>query len=398
MTMKQRRTADLSLFLTVTGLLLASLAFVYTASASFSAAKMGASESMLFNHAKKVLVSFGVLLFMTKRDYHWYESRTQWIMGSALLLLVAVLFIGTRELGARRWLPLGPISFQPAEFAKFALVLHVSAMCAKRQELMGDLRKGLMPILLWAFAAVVLIAKQPNMSTASVLVLITFGILYIAQMPLKYIITAGGLAAVGGVIFALTATYRVQRMLAFVGHHTSQTDKVTYQLDQALLAFGNGGLFGVGIGQSKQSMFFLPESYGDFIYSVIGEEYGFVGAALLMVVFAFIVIRGIQIAKHAPDAFGRYVAFGITMTIAIYAIVNSFVNVGLMPVTGLPMPFVSYGGTSMIFSAAAVGILLNISKSIETLPKPPKITLSERLERLMHRGGADEAGAETQTA
>jgi cell division protein FtsW len=381
--MKPKRTADLSLFLTVTGLLLASLAFVYTASASFSATKMGTSESMLFNHAKKVFLSFVAMIFFTKVDYHKFEKQTKWIMLSSLLLLVAVLFVGTRELGARRWLALGPLSFQPAEFAKFALVLHVAALCAAKQELMGDFKKAFLPIMLWALAAAVLIAKQPNMSTASVLILITFGIMFVAQVPMKYMVTSGLLAVMGGGIFAVTASYRLQRMMAFVGHHTSQTDKVTYQLDQALLAFGNGGLFGVGIGQSKQSMFFLPESYGDFIYSVIGEEYGFIGAAFLILVFGFIIIRGIQIAKHAPDAFGRYVAFGITMTIAIYVIVNAFVNVGLMPVTGLPMPFVSYGGTSMIFSAAAMGILLNISKQVEVLPRTPRISMGERLTGLL---------------
>ena len=287
-------------------------------------------------------------------------------MGSALLLLVAVLFIGTRELGARRWLPLGPISFQPAEFAKFALVLHVSAMCAKRQELMGDLRKGLMPILLWAFAAVVLIAKQPNMSTASVLVLITFGILYIAQMPLKYIITAGGLAAVGGVIFALTATYRVQRMLAFVGHHTSQTDKVTYQLDQALLAFGNGGLFGVGIGQSKQSMFFLPESYGDFIYSVIAEELGLIGAVITLVCFCVIAWRGFKVAANAPDPFGSFLALGLTTMVALQALINISVVLSLMPTKGIPLPLVSSGGSSLLINLVGMGVLLNVSQHAST--------------------------------
>jgi cell division protein FtsW len=312
-------------------------------------------------------------------------------MLSSLLLLVAVLFVGTRELGARRWLAFGPLSFQPAEFAKFALVLHIAALCAAKKEFIGDFKKAFLPIMFWALAAAALIAKQPNMSTASVLMAIAFGIMYVAQVPLKYMISSGILAVLGGGIFALTASYRVQRMLAFVGHHTDHTSQVSYQLDQALIAFGNGGLFGVGIGQSRQSMFFLPESYGDFIYSVIGEEYGFIGAALLIVVFGFIIIRGIQIAKHAPDAFGRYVAFGITMTIAIYALVNAFVNIGLMPVTGLPMPFVSYGGTSMIFSAAAVGILLNISKYAVTLASAPKITFGERLQRLLHLAPEQEA-------
>ncbi len=381
--MKPKRTADLSLFLTVTGLLLASLAFVYSASASFSAVKMGASESMLFNHAKKVFLSLVAMIVFTKIDYHKFEKQTKWIMISSLFLLVAVLFIGTRELGARRWLALGPFSFQPAEFAKFALVLHVAALCAAKQEIIGNFKKAFLPIVFWAIAAAALIAKQPNMSTASVLMVIAFAIMYIAQVPLKYMLTSGALALFGGGLFALTASYRVQRMLAFVGHHTQHTSQVAYQTDQALIAFGNGGLFGVGIGQSRQSLFFLPESYGDFIYSVIGEEYGFIGAILLLVVFGFIVIRGIQIAKHAPDAFGRYTAFGITMTLALYVTINAFVNVGLLPVTGLPMPFVSYGGTSMIFSAAAMGILLNISKYAVTLPRAPRVTIAERLLRIV---------------
>ena len=391
--MKPKRTADLSLFLTVTGLLLASLAFVYTASASFSVTKMGTSESMLFNHAKKVFLSFVVMIFFTKVDYHKLEKNSKWIMLSALLLLVAVLFVGTRELGARRWLSLGPLSFQPAEFAKFALVLHIAALCTIKKEYIGDFKRSFLPLMLWSLATAVLIAKQPNMSTASVLMIIAFGIMFVAQVPLKYMITSGLIAVLGGGGYALTASYRVQRMLAFVGHQNEHTKTVAYQLDQAMIALGNGGIFGVGIGQSRQSMGFLPESYGDFIYSVIGEEYGFLGAALLMIVFAFIIIRGVQIAKHAPDTFGRYVAFGITITIAVYATVNAFVNVGLMPVTGLPMPFVSYGGTSMIFSAAAIGILLNISKHAQTLPDAPKITFGERLQRLFAPAPTDAATA-----
>jgi len=391
--MKPKRTADLSLFLTVTGLLLASLAFVYTASASFSAVKMGTSESMLFNHAKKVFLSFVAMIFFTKVDYRKFEKNAKWIMLAALFLLVAVLFVGTRELGARRWLALGPLSFQPAEFAKFALVIQIAALCAAKREYIGEFKRAFVPIVVWALAAAVLIAKQPNMSTASVLMIIAFGIMFVAQVPLKYMLSSGFVALLGGGIYALTASYRVQRMLAFVGHHNDHTKTVAYQVDQALIAFGNGGIFGVGIGQSRQSMGFLPESYGDFIYSVIGEEYGFIGAAILMLIFAFIVVRGIQIAKHAPDAFGRYVAFGITMTIALYAMVNAFVNVGLMPVTGLPMPFVSYGGTSMIFSAAAIGILLNISKHAQTLPGAPKITFGERLQRLFAPSRTETASA-----
>ncbi|HET6512018.1 MAG TPA: putative peptidoglycan glycosyltransferase FtsW [Candidatus Kapabacteria bacterium] len=378
-----KKTADLSLFLTVTGLLLASLAFVYTASATFSSVKMATSESMLFSHAQKVLMAFGAMLFFTKVDYHIFQKNSKYIMLGAMALLMAVLVVGTKELGARRWLSLGFLSFQPAEFAKFALVIHISAMCAAKAEIIGDFKKAFIPIMVWALGTAGLIVLQPNMSTASVLIMITFAIMFIAQVPLKYMISCGVIAFVGGFMYALTATYRLHRILAFFGFENEHTSRVSYQSDQGLIAFGNGGLFGVGIGQSRQRDFYLPESYGDFIFSVIGEEYGFIGAGALMLTFGFLLIRGVQITKHAPDMFGRYVAFGITTTVAIYTLVNAFVNTGLMPVTGLPMPFVSYGGTSMIFSAAAIGVLLNISKHATTLPDAPKLTINQRMQRFM---------------
>ncbi|MEP7234999.1 MAG: putative lipid II flippase FtsW [Ignavibacteriota bacterium] len=371
--MKPRKTADISLFLTVTGLLLASLAFVYTASASFSVAKTATSEGMLFKHATKVILAIAAMLLFTKIDYHKYEKYTKWLMLLSILFLCAVLVVGHTELGAKRWLPLGPFSFQPSEFVKIALVLHIAALCAAKRDYIGDFKTSFMPMMIWTCIAAGLIAKQPNMSNAAVLMILTFGIMFVAQMPIKYMISTGVLAVVGGGIYLMTAWYRVQRILAFMGHDNEHTSRIGYQTTQAMIALGNGGLFGVGIGQSRQRDFYLPESYGDFIYSVIGEEYGFIGAAFLLIVFAFIIIRGIQIAKHAPDPFGRYVAFGITIMLGVNALINALVNSGLMPVTGLPMPFVSYGGTSMIFSAAAVGILLNISKYTEMLPNPKKI-------------------------
>jgi cell division protein FtsW len=376
--MKVKRTADISLFLTVTGLLLASLAFVYTASASFSVAKTATSEGMLIKHATKVLLAIAAMLFFTKIDYHGYQKHTKLLILGSLACLLAVLVVGRVELGAKRWLPLGPLSFQPTELAKVALVLHIAALCAAKKEYIGDFKRAFVPIMLWAGITAALIAKQPNMSNATVIMFLAMAIVFVAQMPLKYLIATGSLAILVGGIYAMTAWYRVQRILTFFGVENEHSEKIGYQTSQAIIALGNGGIFGVGIGQSRQRDFYLPESYGDFIFSVIGEEYGFVGAAFLLIIFSFIIIRGIQIAKHAPDPFGRYVAFGITMMIAINVLINALVNSGLMPVTGLPMPFISYGGTSMIFNAAAVGILLNISKHTAILPKPQNLPLPIR--------------------
>lgn len=376
--MKAQKTADLSLFITVTGLLLASIAFVYTASASFSLAKTATSEGMLIKHATKVVLAIAAMIVFTKIDYHKYQQYSKVLMFLAIALLAAVLLVGHTELGARRWLPLGPFSFQPSEFVKIVLVLHISAMAAAKKEFIGDFKKSFLPMMAWTLVAAGLIAKQPNMSNATVLVLLAFGIMFVAQLPIKYMISTGMIAVLGGGIYMMTAWYRVQRILAFFGHENEHTSRITYQTTQALIALGSGGLMGVGIGQSRQRDLYLPESYGDFIYSIIGEEYGFIGAAFLLLVFAFIITRGIQIAKHAPDPFGRYVATGITLMIGINTLINALVNSGLMPVTGLPMPFVSYGGTNMIFSAAAVGILLNISKFTVSLPDPKKMTASMR--------------------
>jgi cell division protein FtsW len=248
--MKGKKTADLSLFLTVTGLLLASLAFVYTASATFSSVKMANSESMLFSHAQKVLMAFGAMLFFTKVDYHTFQKNSKYIMLGAMVLLMAVLVVGTKELGARRWLSLGFLSFQPAEFAKFALVIHISAMCAAKAEIIGDFKKAFIPIMVWCLGTAGLIVLQPNMSTASVLIMITFAIMFMAQVPLKYMISCGVIGFIGGFCYALTATYRLHRILAFLGFENEHTSRVTYQSDQGLIAFGNAGLFGVGIGQA----------------------------------------------------------------------------------------------------------------------------------------------------
>src|ERR1043165_2832765 len=216
--MKAKKKADLSLFITVTGLLLASLAFVYTASASFSIAKTATSEGMLIKHATKVILAIAAMIAFTKIDYHKYQEYSKWLMMVAILFLGAVLVVGHTELGAKRWLPLGPFSFQPSEFVKIALVLHISAMCAAKKETIGDFKKSFLPMMIWTMLAAGLIAKQPNMSNAGVLVLLAFGVMFIAQLPIKYMLSTGVIAILGGGIYMMTAWYRVQRILAFLGH------------------------------------------------------------------------------------------------------------------------------------------------------------------------------------
>lgn len=351
---------DWLILLPIAGLLMFSVAFVYSASSSFSAVKFGSSEQLFWNHALRVLIGLILMIGVAKLDYHAWQNMSMTIVIIAIGFLVMVLLMGTEIKGASRWVRLGPLNFQPSELAKYALVLHTAAVLSANRVFIKDWRKSLVPVLVWAVPVCALIALQPNLSTASVVFTIVLVLMFLADVDMKHlgVIVLAGLA-IGGT-YAVSAEYRMRRLLAFVD--SDRVDEaVKYQLDQALIAFGNGGITGVGPGQSRQRDWFLPESYGDFIFSIVGEEYGFIGIALLVGAFVLIMWRGYAVARKAPDSFGRLLAAGITTTLAIYAFVNAGVTCGILPTTGLPMPFISYGGSSVFFSAIAVGVLLNIS-------------------------------------
>ncbi len=351
---------DWLILLPIAGLLMFSVAFVYSASSSFSAVKFGSSEQLFWNHALRVLIGLVLMIGVAKVDYHAWQNMSMTIVIIAIGFLVMVLLMGTEIKGASRWVRLGPLNFQPSELAKYALVLHTAAVLSTNRVFIKDWRKSLVPVLVWAVPVCALIALQPNLSTASVVFAIVLVLMFLADVDMKHlgVIVLAGLV-IGGT-YAVSAEYRMRRLLAFVD--SDRVDEaVKYQLDQALIAFGNGGITGVGPGQSRQRDWFLPESYGDFIFSIVGEEYGFLGIALLVGAFVLIMWRGYAVARKAPDSFGRLLAAGITTTLAIYAFVNAGVTCGILPTTGLPMPFISYGGSSVFFSAIAVGVLLNIS-------------------------------------
>ena len=351
---------DWLILLPIVGLLMFSVAFVYSASSSFAMVKYGSSEQLFWNHAIRVLLGMGLLIFCAKLDYHFWERSTSSIMMVAIGFLIVVFFVGVEAKGASRWVRFGPVNFQPSELAKYAVVFHTAAILAQRTIFVRDWRKSILPVMAWTLPVIGLIALQPNFSTALVIFMITIVMLFLADVDVKHLaIILGGGLAVGGV-YAVSASYRLERLKVYLGFGSSDAP-VRYQIDQALIAFGNGGITGAGPGQSRQRDWFLPESYGDFIFSIVGEEYGFIGICLLLGAFVLVMWRGYGVARKAPDAFGRLLAAGITTTLAIYAFVNAGVTCGLLPTTGLPMPFISYGGSAVFFSAIAVGTLLNIS-------------------------------------
>ncbi len=363
---------DWFILLAVLGLLFFSVAFVYSASAGFANAKTGSAETFFWSHAARVLAGIVVLLVFSKIDYHWLEKWSKPLLVAAIGLLVYVLLDGTRMKGATRWVNLGPISFQPSELAKFALLMHLGVMMADKREYIGDWKFSFMPMMFWIAIVCGLIALQPNLSTASVIFMLAMGLLFVGRVNLLQLGSVMGVGLAGAALYAVSAEYRMKRIMAYVSMHSSggadSASAGNYQLNQGLLAFGSGGFFGVGPGQSRQRLF-VPEPFGDFIYSIIGEEYGFLGTLAILAVFGVIVWRGLLVARQAPDDLGRNLAAGISLTIGVYAIINACVTTGLVPTTGLPMPFISYGGTSVLFSAAAVGVLLNISQHANVMPR-----------------------------
>jgi cell division protein FtsW len=260
------------------------------------------------------------------------------------------------------------LKFQASDLAKYAIIFHFSRLLGEKRAYIKDLHTGYYPMLILLLAVVALVALEPNFSTASLIAIIGFTLMFIGGIRIKHLLATGSLLIPIAAVFAIAAPYRVARLVSFGGGE----NQLSYQVRQALLGLGNGGLFGLGIGASKQRELYLPLSYNDFVFVIIGEEYGFIGALLVLTLFAAFFVCGIIIAKHAPDIFGRYLASGISIAIALFAFINIAVASHLLPTTGVALPFISYGGTALLFNSLGVGILISISrykKKAEVLAK-----------------------------
>jgi cell division protein FtsW len=371
MTRAQRNHIDLPTLVTVLVLMVLSLGVVYSASATWAMEKFGASNRLLNLHAMKVLLGLVALFVGMTIDYKKYKKLTKPAVILSIVFLMVTLALGGEVKGATRWLRFGGLSLQPSEFAKFALLFHLCTLISTKGDLIRDLKKGFLPMMVWIGSVAGLVLIQPNFSTGSMIILMSLVMLFISRARFTHIFGTIGAAIPLLVGVALTRPHVMQRIHMFIDG-SSSGGKLSYQLMQGIIGFGNGGLFGVGPGLSKQRDFFLPESYGDFVFSIVGEEYGAIGTIFFMTLFLIIMSRGFKIAKNARDEFGRLLAIGITSVITLYALVNAGVTLGILPTTGLPMPFVSYGGSSLLFTSFAVGVLLNISAQTDMHPRATK--------------------------
>lgn len=304
-----------------------------------------------------------VMHLVSKIDYALWRklSVPLLLMTTVLLVLVLVPSLGSAAKGARRWLHVGPINIQPAELTKFVVVIYVAAYVSKKQDQLTQFARGLLPPLIVLGLLSGLILLEPDLGTVVVMGLVVVTLLFLAGARIKHLglLSLCALPAVAALIFG--SSYRRQRLMTFLSPWKNASDS-GFQITQSFLAFGSGGPFGVGLGEGKQKLFFLPEAHTDFVLALVGEELGLVGSVAIVLLFGLFVLKGFQIAGRARDPFGRYLAMGITMLVGMQALVNAGVVTGLLPTKGLTLPFVSYGGSSLVANLFGVGILLSISR------------------------------------
>lgn len=351
---------DLWILIPVLALITFSLGVVYSASSSWSVKLSGDSMFLFRNHLMRAGVGIFLIFLFSRINYMHLMRYRKALMAAAILMLLYLLFAGVETTkGAARWIRIGGFSFQPADFVKYALLINIAYLLSKKKDYVGNLYYGYLPVLGYVLAVVTLIAVQPNFSTASAIFASSLVLFWVGGVKIKHMaVTVLSMVPIA-VLFILSKPYILNRIFSFQEH--SSGGDTGYQLSQAIIGFGNGGMWGVGPGNSNQREFFLPQSYDDFVFSIVGEEYGLWGVTLVILLFGIFIYRGLKLSKVMQDDFGKYLAFGITVIIGMNAVINMLVATGMIPTTGQTLPFISYGGTSIIFNSIAVGILLNIS-------------------------------------
>jgi cell division protein FtsW len=350
----------ITIFFISFSLILFGLIIVMSASSTYSTVKFASAFHLFESHLFRAgfgLIMMAVFSFI---PYETYKSLSKVAIISITVVLVYTLLFAPQVKGAGRWLNLGFVTVQPADIAKLILIIHLANLISQKQEDIKDFKHGFIYLMFWVLLIAGLIFLQPNVSNAVLVVIISITMLYVGGAKFTHIAASSvSLVAVGGSLAMIFAHSRA-RILGFINSLSNGGD-INMQVKQAIYGLGSGGLLGVGIGNSKQNNLFLPEAYGDFIFAILGEETGFVGVITILLFYMALFVAGILVAKKAKDKFGQMLAFGISFSILISAFINAAVATGLFPTTGLPLPFISYGGTSIIFLSASVGILLNIA-------------------------------------
>ncbi|HWP67123.1 MAG TPA: putative lipid II flippase FtsW [Candidatus Limnocylindria bacterium] len=364
---RPKRTGSLSadpwLVIAVTGLLGVGLVMVFNVSYFLGSSNVGDPYAFFRKHVFSIALGGVIAAVVSRLGSDTFRRLAYPLLLAALVSLTLVLVpgIGSARGGAQRWLALGPLSFQPSELAKLALVLYLAASLDRKRERLHDLRRGVLPYCLVAGVLALLLLAEPDFGSTALVALVLLAMLFVAGARPAHLLLlcAGGVPAL--VYLMIAEPYRWARLMAFLQYDLDPLG-MGFQLRQSLIAFGSGGVIGVGLGQSQQKMFFLPAAHTDFIFSVVGEELGLIGALGVLGLFAWIALRGLRIAAAHPDRFGSLFAFGLTLLVVAQGLLNVGVVLGCLPTKGLVLPFISYGGSAMLLALAEVGALLALAR------------------------------------
>lgn len=356
-------------------LVLGGLVMVLSASSISAYAQFGDSFRFFQRQATYAAVGVGALLLTSRMRYRVWQRLAAPFLLVTLVLLVSVLHpgAGVSAYGSSRWLEFGPVTIQPSEIAKLALVVFAASVLARKWGKLDQIGHLALPLLPVVVIVTGLVMLQPDLGTTLIIAGTLFLLLFVAGVRFRYLLATWLVGSALGMALIFSADYRRVRFLAFLHPWADATD-TGYQLVQSLIALGSGGWFGVGLGASRQKWMYVPNAHTDFIFSILGEELGLIGEVLVLLAFGVLVFAGIRIAARAPDVFGRLLAAGIVGWFGLQTLVNLGAVTGLLPITGVPLPFLSYGGSSLVVSLAAVGILWNIARAPAARPpsrRPP---------------------------
>ena len=353
---------DTIIFLSVMALLSIGVVMVYSSSSIVALKRY--DDGYYFLKRQLLFASIGVFLMLavSKIDYRVYQRFAYPLLGITLLSLVLVLIphVGVDIAGTRRWFRIGGFTFQPSEFMKLVMVIYMAHSLSKKGDRVKAFSVGIVPHMMVLGFTLLLMLMQPDFGTSMAIAAVVFIMLFTAGARLTHLISLILLSLPAIYLLVFRVAYRRRRMMAFL-NPWDDPQNVGFQIIQSFLAFGSGGSFGVGLGDGRQKMFYLPESFTDFIFSTIAEEIGLVGVLIIIALFVTFIIRGLKMSLRMSDPFGRYLALGLTSVVGLQAFINMAVVMGLLPTKGLPLPFISYGGSSIVTTLIGVGILLNIS-------------------------------------
>ena len=359
----KKNNVDILLLIAIIAISVFGVIMVYSASYVWAEYKFNDPFKFVKNQSLFLMIGIILMIIISKIDYKIYYEKSNLLLLITIILLILVVIpgIGTVRNGSRSWFGIGSFGIQPSEAAKLALIIFVSKYLINNNKELKNIKKGVLPILTITLLIFGLIMLQPDFGTGFIIIVTIIGLLFVGGVNLKFFLYLGiiGLLGITGLI--IVAPYRLQRILSFLNPWSDPLGS-GFQIIQSLYAIGPGGLFGYGFLNSRQKHFYLPEPQTDFIFSIISEEFGFMGVLIVSCLFLTIILRGLKIARNSKEPFGKFLAFGIIFGLSFQALLNLMVVVGLIPVTGVTLPFLSYGGSSLLITLCSMGIILNISR------------------------------------